>query len=256
MINLPTTVFLSDSFGRVSDFAVAIAIVSMLANSGMAVLPLLIETWREKYGLMWAVALLGSLLWNNIPFCQLMSSDSPSVRQRKLERSESRQSTVKGKAESRNLFVSHPSTVPYYITRLIFSILLTTWAMFLVPFATQKGFDQSVAVFLSTVGGAGLFTGRSIAVAIFYFDKITSMAHMVPPVLSVSIMFVLYLICDSFVPLAVVTFVVATGIGVLSSWVFGFIKAVCCQFHFKVVASWAATISGIGSITAGFTSGK
>lgn len=245
-------------FHEASEYAAVMGVNSLMSNLGLAVLPLFVENWREQYGMKWSVVLFGTLLMNTVPFSLLFPLHFPPEPMRKLEKGESTKTISANKDNGlgrENLITSHPYLVAYFITRLINFLLNTSWAMFMVPYVINKGFAPSTAVHLSTVSGAGIITGKVIAVVMFYFDNMNSLSFTIPSVLSIPMMFLLYLFLDSLVMLAVVTFFAAVGLGVLNTWSNGFVKAACCRFHFKEAASWASTVSGVGSTLAGLTSG-
>ncbi|PIK37283.1 putative monocarboxylate transporter 3-like [Apostichopus japonicus] len=62
--NIPLYIAISDSFG--DSFGTVMSVTGFFANIGIAVVPPLLEYWREKYGLAGALTLFGAFMWNQI----------------------------------------------------------------------------------------------------------------------------------------------------------------------------------------------
>ncbi|PIK46641.1 putative monocarboxylate transporter 2-like [Apostichopus japonicus] len=169
MISLVTTVDLGETFG--DQFGIVFSISTLISSVAMMLMPLLLDYWLRVYGLSWAVALLGALMWNNVP-CGLMlfenytsiwRCDDPNRRilpnqDLGLPGTSSQANdecpTPNQSPKGRNI-LAHPSLTFAILTRLFNSVILFAWAIYLVPFGVSKGYSPSTAVFLSTSGGAG-----------------------------------------------------------------------------------------------------
>lgn len=74
---------------------------------------------------------------------------------------------------------------------------------------------------------------------------------MITPALCLPVMFTLYIIFEDIILISIVTFISAFNMGIVSAWVYGFLKKACCKIHFKEAAAWASTTSGVTAIMAG-----
>ncbi|KAJ8048157.1 Monocarboxylate transporter 12 [Holothuria leucospilota] len=247
LLFLPTMVALAKSFG--SSFGTALSICALVSNIGMAVLPPLLEHWREKYGLPGSVALLGALMWHQV-ICGFLLP----VRQKTTEVSAnnpvledgtgpeqddtempshdlSSSPSTPSKPRQTNFILAHPSLLFLYITQFFHMIILMAWAMFLVPYGVSKGYPPSVAVLLSTIGGAGVFIGRALAIFVFHWGLSGSLYVILSPMLVLPFLFGVCVYTGNFLLIGLMSIAIGTCLGLLATWMFAFVRDSVCLIH-------------------------
>lgn len=270
MISLVTTVDLGETFG--DQFGIVFSISTLISSVAMMLMPLLLDYWLRIYGLSWAVALLGALMWNNVP-CGLMlfenytsiwRCDDPNRRilpnqDLGLPGTSSQANdecpTPSQSPKGRNILLAHPSLTFAILTRLFNSVILFAWAIYLVPFGVSKGYSPSTAVFLSTSGGAGIFVGRTICIFVYHFQLMHSLPINVGGVVASLCMMVAFNIAESFSSLCTLSFVAGALVAYLGSWMQAYTIYVVCKKHFKTAVALSNSITGAGIVAAGIISG-
>lgn len=273
LLNLPTVVALAESFGI--QYGTVISVCGLVSNTGMVVLPPLLEFSRGHFGLKGSLYLSGALLWNQIlcGFLLPASSGRSSAQQNNYDETDNdTEQPIDDKsdngdtmpsndntalvAKQPNMITSHPALLPLIASQFFNMITFMGWSMFLIPFGISKGYKPSVAVYLSSIGGFGVFVGRTVIIFIFHFKLMSSLPVMLTPTLLLPCMLIFGTFLESFLHIGMVSFTVGICLGFLTTWMFAYIRNVVCGHHFKSATALSSVFIGLGVVITGLISGK
>lgn len=260
---LPILVVVAKCFG--DAYGSALTAWNILSNTAMALLPPLLEHWREKYGLNGALLLLGAFTWN-IMLCGVLtprdSEQDPTDSDKRLEGSADNQKVDENcsVSESRKLqqhvIAAHPTLRFLYLAQFCNMFVLISWAMFLLPYGVEKGHRQGDAVILSTIGGIGVVLGRILIFLVFYWKYHNSLMMIVTPLLLLVSSFILLTQIEELPFLCLLSFISGASVGFISSWIFAYTRYVTCFAHFQSASAWSSVVLGVGIISSGLVSGN
>ncbi|XP_071837089.1 monocarboxylate transporter 4-like isoform X1 [Apostichopus japonicus] len=244
------------------SFGTAMSAICFTANIGMAVLPPLLEYLREKYGLAGALTLFGALMWNQILSGVLIQSrksqshtgkDSDEEGENSL-RAPKQQKLSTPAYDSGGIYdamVAHPTILCLYAAQLTHMFLSNSCAMFLIPYAVEKGYTQGEAVLLTTFGGCGMLLGRAVIGLVFYLKWQSRLIVMTSPIVLLMSNLLLAICTHEFVLLCFASGVIGFCLGYTSSWMFSYGKYITCLPHFNSTAAWSMICIGTAVISSG-----
>ncbi|XP_071837087.1 monocarboxylate transporter 12-like isoform X2 [Apostichopus japonicus] len=257
--NIPLYIAISDSFG--DSFGTVMSVTGFFANIGIAVVPPLLEYWREKYGLAGALTLFGAFMWNQILSGVLIQSKANTehsnddkynpIRDEEGDdilpsQPEESATAAKNSGGIYQAIVSHPTMLCLYAAQFFHMFVFTSWSIFLLPYGVEKGYEQGDAVLLSTFGGSGILLGRAVIMFVFYLKWQSSVVVIVLPNVLLMATFVLTIFTQKFFSLCFESCVMGICLGYTTSWMFCYGKDIACLPHFNSTAAWSMLCLGFG----------
>ncbi|PIK46639.1 putative monocarboxylate transporter 4 [Apostichopus japonicus] len=277
-INMVTAVHLAETCRE--SFGILFAVSSVISSVSTMILPLLLEYCVRMYGLSAAIALLGALTWNCVPCGLLLFNKNESRIWRRATRERDEEPFQENYAELRNcspfesepgilstktendynwrqkniLFV-HPSLLFAILTRAFNTIIVYSWAIFLVPFGVEKGYEPSTAVWLSTSGGAGITLGMMICIAVFYFKWMHSLPLLITGVVISFAIMLCFHFGEHIFFLCAISFTAGTLVSFYATWIQAYVVYIVCSKHVQTATALSNLGTGAGIILTGFIAG-
>ncbi|KAJ8021160.1 Monocarboxylate transporter 3 [Holothuria leucospilota] len=253
------------------NFSTFTSVTTLFHFVGMAILPSVLNWFKSEYGLKSALILLGGVMWNLVP-CGAGTIPPKRTKDRAITEEEEEEMEVQGNELHDRLddgktehFIKNwiPLLLPWYHHvnfryMHIFSItgiyIYTSWIIFLVSLGTSLGLPTEQAVFLSSVGGIGGFSGKLLGAALFYLDKVNAEVCCLPFLLtSASMMATIFM--KHYSMIATFTLISGFSQGLATTLLYGLIPHIVCSHHFPSAVSLVLVSEGVTIQLSGLFSG-
>ncbi|XP_071845331.1 monocarboxylate transporter 1-like [Apostichopus japonicus] len=262
--NIPLYIALAETFQ--DSFGTAHSAVSFIGNFGMMLIPLLLEYWREKYGLTGSLVLFGALMWNQIVSGVLLESKASTEHRKEPIDEEAETSSIAPRPDPSasmedsggiyHAIIAHPTIPCFYAAQCIHMLVMVSWCMFLLPYGVEKGYTQGEAILLTTIGGFGFSLGRGLVIFVFYLKWQSRLVLIITPISLATVFFVLTVFTNDLILLCFESGIIGICLGYISSWMFSYGRDITCLHHFNSTAAWSMLSIGTGMICSGPLSGS
>ena len=175
----PTYLCLQAHF--LETFPTASTISGLFEFVGIAVLPPVLQSVKERYGLGESLILYGAILWNMIVVGMCFREPARGSQQRREATSDKNQQGIPV-LKFCSVFSKHRNFGILLLMEFLAYNVFLSWALFLVSLGTSSaGLSEDQAVLLSTFGGIGGFLGKISAILLFYFERMNPYTSSVIP---------------------------------------------------------------------------
>ncbi|XP_071822077.1 monocarboxylate transporter 13-like [Apostichopus japonicus] len=266
LMSVTAYILVKDHFKE--EYPLMISVSLTFNYIGLALLPLLLQYFRDHFGQQISLVLFGAVLWNlvacGVAFreprdIQNGTKTNPSANERRyqlhVEKTSSNSAVISTYFFWCDSLIHHPILAIYCIVELLTYYVYISWALFLVSLGTSAGLEPDQAVLLSTSGGMGGFLGKIAVVALFHYGKINSISGWFVPSFINGISLLGCALSSSQYILTVLTFISGFCLGVINSVMVGLLPTAVCSRHFQQAMVLSCICDGIGVQFGGFASG-
>lgn len=238
-----------------SNFGMANSATYLISGSLTIGGPLLIEHFKEEYGLRKTLILTGAITWHLVlsGFClttEKLTTPPADNSQNEVE-----------KDRTDSFLRSHPYLVCHFVFQTFAFIRVLGMPLFLYPFAISKGLSHTQAAILTSMFNFGSMAGRLNALGTFVWKVMTlplvkANAITVAPVFVSMIAQILSLYVTNELVLSLMAITAGISTGFETAWGMSSAMDLSCKEHFKATGSWVLFFSGLGATFGGLIVGN
>ncbi|KAJ8025735.1 hypothetical protein HOLleu_33376 [Holothuria leucospilota] len=217
--------------------------------------PLLIEHFKEEYGLRKTLILTGAITWHLV-----LSGVCLTTKNLTTPLEDKSQNEVETH-HTKSFLRSHPYLVCLFIFQTFAFIRVLGMPLFLYPFAISKGLSHTQAAILTSMFNFGSMVGRLNALGTFVW-KVMTLPLVKVNVITVAPVFfsmmaqILSLRVTSKLVLSLMAITAGISTGFETSWGMSSVMDLSCTEHFKATGSWVLFFSGLGATFGGLIVGS